>query len=214
VRITRSDEVGPVPEGQGFRHIASHPAASPPALATWKTRGGFGGPVPNAPVPRPPAAATGSLQVVHPRSRVALVSGRQGGGRAVRDGPGGAVAMPARRNGGGTRSGIAGRTLVRCRISGSRASALAGVEPAVIEAPILRDTASRQRRSISTTPTEDSWPPTSAPSERTQPFSFDLWVLAKQVCYDDSTVVNHREEDALWQRPATICHLERKPPPL
>jgi hypothetical protein len=74
-------------------------------------------------------------------------------------------------------------------------SPLPGVEPAVLEAPVLRDGSPRKGKAFFFTDTNRGFlGPDVGYFERTQPFSLDFWVFAGQE-YENSTVLNHREND-------------------
>ena len=68
-----------------------------------------------------------------------------------------------------------------------------GADPAILESPILKDGVKGKAFYFDDTNrgilgTDVGF------FERTQPFSFDLWVMAAQI-YEDSALINHREED-------------------
>lgn len=74
-------------------------------------------------------------------------------------------------------------------------SAMNGVPPAVLEAPRLRDGAPGKGKAFFFTDTNRGFlGPDVGYFERTQPFSLDFWLLAGQA-YENSTVLNHREND-------------------
>ena len=68
-----------------------------------------------------------------------------------------------------------------------------GVEPAVLEAPALREGVKGKAFFFDDT-NRGFLAANVGLYERTQPFSIDLWVYAAQV-YDDATVFNHREDN-------------------
>jgi hypothetical protein len=72
-------------------------------------------------------------------------------------------------------------------------SAVPGVGPAVLEAPLLRPGVKGKAFYFDDT-NRGFLAADVGLFERTQPFSLDLWVLAAQV-YDDSMILNHREND-------------------
>jgi hypothetical protein len=70
-----------------------------------------------------------------------------------------------------------------------------GAEPAVLEAPVLRDGAPGKGKAFFFTDTNRGFlGPDVGYFERTQPFSLDFLLLAGQE-YDNSTVLNHRDND-------------------
>ena len=74
-------------------------------------------------------------------------------------------------------------------------SPLPGVEPAVLEAPVLRDGAPGNGKAFFFTDTNRGFLAADVGYfERTQPFSLDFWILPGQE-YENSTVLNHREND-------------------
>jgi hypothetical protein len=75
----------------------------------------------------------------------------------------------------------------------STPSPLAGVEPAVLEAPVLREGV-RGKAFFFTDTNRGFLGPDVGYFERTQSFSLDFWVLLGQE-YDNSTVLNHRDND-------------------
>jgi hypothetical protein len=75
------------------------------------------------------------------------------------------------------------------------ASSVAGAEPAVLEAPVLREGAPGKGKAFFFTDTNRGFLASDVGYfERTQPFSLDFWLLAGQE-YESSTVLNHREND-------------------
>ena len=72
-------------------------------------------------------------------------------------------------------------------------SAVPGIEPAVLEAPILRDGAKGKAMYFDDT-NRGFLGADVGYFERTQSWSLDFWILAAQE-YDDSVVLNHREND-------------------
>ncbi len=74
-------------------------------------------------------------------------------------------------------------------------SSVPGVDPAVLEAPILQQGAPNKGKAFFFTDTNRGFLGADVGYfERTQPFSLDFWVLAGQD-YENSTVLNHREND-------------------
>jgi hypothetical protein len=74
-------------------------------------------------------------------------------------------------------------------------SSVAGAEPAVLEAPVLRNGAPGKGKAFYFTDTNRGFLGADVGYfERTQPFSLDFWLLAGQA-YESSTVLNHREND-------------------
>ena len=84
---------------------------------------------------------------------------------------------------------------------------LPGLEPAVLEAPILAP-ASKARRSIFDDTNRGFLAQDVGYFERTQPFSLDLWVLAAQV-YEDSMVSSIIARTTTPATPATSCNSRR-----
>jgi hypothetical protein len=74
-------------------------------------------------------------------------------------------------------------------------SLVPGVDPAVLEAPILQQGAPNKGKAFFFTDTNRGFLAGDVGYfERTQPFSLDFWVLPGQE-YENSTVLNHREND-------------------
>jgi hypothetical protein len=139
-----------------------------------------------------------------PPPLAAETSGRGGGGapRPAAPNSGGGATPAAQNSGGGAPQAAAGAAfnpfgrlpadLIPEALVWSPSS-VGGAEPAILESPIFRDGVKGKAFYFDDTNrgilgTDVGF------FERTQPFSFDLWVLAAQV-YDEAAVINHREED-------------------
>jgi mono/diheme cytochrome c family protein len=187
------EETAPIPDDRLPRSRPQGRRPIPPPLAPEsRTRNASGG----------ARAVAGGGAVAPPPA-----PGSQGGGRP----PATAPAAPAGDQAASPPRAAAGRLpsdLVRDDLVFT-SSPLPGVEPAVLEAPILRDGAPGKGKAFFFNDTNRGFlGPDVGYFERTQPFSLDFWILAGQD-YEHSTVLNHRENDNSGGAGYTI-QLEKK----
>jgi hypothetical protein len=174
------EETSPIPDENLPRSRPQGRRPSPPRLAPLTSGNLFGGPagaaragVPNDGLVRPGARASGTPPpATAERAPVETRPAAPPGGRAI------ARPLP---------SDLVRQDLV------FTPSPLPGVEPAVLEAPVLREGA-RGKAFYFTDTNRGFLGPDVGYFERAQPFSLDLWVLPGQE-YENSTVLNHREND-------------------
>ena len=166
------EETMPVPADKMPRSRPRRRPSPPPLAPETNARGG------GAPTAVTPPAADA------PAGAPAAPAGRGRGAAPAAQGPGGAANFNPF---GRLPSDLVPELLVWSPSSGGSA------DPAILESPILKEGVKGKAFYFDDTNrgilgTDVGF------FERTQPFSFDLWVMAPQV-YEDSAVINHREED-------------------